>query len=87
MTPAEALAVIDKMVQSIDRMRNMDTGLKSSLIADFDRLSEFVASGVMVGDRLMIKPSGKKFPETEWAEAARHVMEEHKDTLRALADM
>jgi hypothetical protein len=43
MTPAEALAVIDKMVQSIDRMRNMDDGLKSSLIADFDRLSEFAA--------------------------------------------
>lgn len=43
MTPTEALAAIDKMVQSIDRMRNMDSGLKSSLIADFDRLSEFVA--------------------------------------------
>jgi hypothetical protein len=41
MTPAEALAMIDKMVQSIDRMRNMDSGLKSALVADFDRLREF----------------------------------------------
>lgn len=43
MTPAEARAVIDKIESAIHRIRNLDVGLTTALVADLDRLREFVA--------------------------------------------
>lgn len=42
MTPAEALAAIDKIEQMIHRIRNMDVGLTTALCAELDRLRGFV---------------------------------------------
>jgi len=87
MTPAEALAAIDKIESAIHRIRNMDVGLKNALVAELDRLRGFAASGVMVGDRLMIKPKARECSKDEMLAVASKVMEDHKDTFRALADM
>jgi hypothetical protein len=87
MNPAEALAAIDKVEESIHRIRNLDVGLKNALVAELDRLRGFAASGVMVGDRLMIKPKARECSKEEMLAVASKVMEDHKDTFRALADM
>jgi hypothetical protein len=87
MTPTEALAAIDKVEESIQRIRNLDVGLKNALVADLDRLRGFAASGVMVGDRLMIKPKARECSKEEMLAVASKVMEDHKDTFRALADI
>lgn len=87
MNPTEAQALIDKMEAAVQRIRNLDAGLKNALVADMDRLREFAASGVMVGDRLMIKPKARECSKEEMLAVASKVMEDHKDTFRALADM
>jgi hypothetical protein len=43
MSKAEASALIDRIEAAIDRIRNLDLGLKASLIAQLDQLRAYVA--------------------------------------------
>jgi hypothetical protein len=85
MNPTEAQSLIDGLEADLDRMRGLDSALKVSMLARLNRLRAFVPTAVAV--RVSIKPSGREFSKEETMAAARRVMEEHKDTLRALADM
>jgi hypothetical protein len=44
MNPTEAQALIDKMEAAVQRIRNLDAGLKNALVADMDRLRVMIRS-------------------------------------------
>lgn len=74
MTPTDALALIDKIENCLQRMR-IDGALRVAMIEDLDRLRKFVGHCVVFGEPVKLKPRTHQFSEDALDRLAENAQE------------